>query len=1064
MNTFRYPFYFILIILVCAIPATTLGAQETEEPPPDPNVTVAPELFETLEFRLVGPYRGGRSTAGTGVPGHPFTFYMGTTGGGVWKTDDAGESWHNISDKFFKAGSIGAIAVAPSDINVIYVGTGSNAPRGNVSPGIGVYRSTDAGKSWKHVGLNEAGQIGRIRIQPANPDIAYAAALGHIFGPNEERGVFRTLDGGTSWEKILFVSEKTGAVDLAIDVNNPRVLYAGMWTAERKPWTLTSGSEEGGLYKTVDGGDNWEKLEGGLPDGEVGKIGVAVSPVNSDRVWALIEAEDGGVYRSDDAGKSWKQINKNRKLRQRAWYYSRIYGDPVDENTVYALNTSFYKSVDAGKTFTPIRVLHGDCHDLWINPQNPEILLQTNDGGAHVSLNGGKSWSTLNNQPTAEIYRLAVDNQFPYRIYGSQQDNSTISVPSRNPQGGLTPYEHWRNVGGCESGHLAVDPRDPNIIYAGCYGGAITRTNLKTWQSQNVLVYPQLQLGQAPKTLKYRFQWNAPIRLSPHNPDVLYHTSQIVHRSGDRGNSWEDISPDLTRNDKERQVHAGGPITLDNTGVEVYGTIFAFEESSHEAGLLWAGSDDGLIHISRDGGKNWKNVTPEAMPESGTVNMIDLSPFEPGRALVVVQRYRFDDFKPYIFRTEDYGETWSLMTDGLNGIPENHFTRVVREDPQHKGLLYAGTEFGLYVSFDDGAHWQKLQQNLPVTPITDLAVHQGNLVVATQGRSFWILDDLNVLHELSQLSDSGKHLFQPVATYRAGFSQAPSRPGSRSGSSPPNGTVIHYYLAEEPSDEEVVVEILDEQGTVIRTYKSKAEEEKTESDSPFQQPEKTVAPAKAGLNKLVWNLRYPKIDKPKGIVVWGYTGGPKVVPGNYSVRLTVGEWTDTKTFRLLKDPRNDTTQEELEEQFAFMQEIKAAIDELYETVETIRSVKQQLSELGKRAEKAGYGKELQEDADALSEKLTAIEEELVQPKNESDQDPLNFPPVLDNHFIYVYGYVGGADARPTQGARERFADLKKELESLLGKYDAVIKDDVAAFEKQVKAKGIPRILAPEAKE
>ncbi|HUV13827.1 MAG TPA: glycosyl hydrolase, partial [Acidobacteriota bacterium] len=432
-NTFRYPFYLILIILLCAIPAATLGAQETEESPPNPNETVAPELFETLEFRLAGPYRGGRSTAGTGVPGHPFTFYMGTTGGGVWKTDDAGESWHNISDEFFKAGSIGAIAVAPSDINVIYVGTGSNAPRGNVSPGVGIYRSTDAGKSWKHVGLDEAGQIGRIRIHPNNPDIAYAAALGHLFGPNEERGVFRTLDGGTSWEKVLFVSEKTGAVDLAIDVNNPRILYAGMWTADRKPWTLTSGSEEGGVYKTVDGGDTWEKLEGGLPEGEVGKIGVAVSPVNPDRIWVLIEAEDGGVYRSDDAGKSWNQINKNRKLRQRAWYYTRIYADPVDENTVYALNTAFYKSVDAGKTFTPISVLHGDCHDLWINPRNPEILLQTNDGGAHVSLNGGKSWSTLNNQPTAEIYRLVVDNQFPYRIYGSQQDNSTISVLSRNP-------------------------------------------------------------------------------------------------------------------------------------------------------------------------------------------------------------------------------------------------------------------------------------------------------------------------------------------------------------------------------------------------------------------------------------------------------------------------------------------------------------------------------------------------------------------------------------------------------------------------------------------------------
>ncbi len=682
--------------------------------------------------------------------------------------------------------------MADSDPNVVYVGTGSSQPRGNISPGIGVYRSLDGGDTWVHVGLEEAGQIGRIRVHPRDPNLVYVAALGHIFGPNQERGVYRSRDGGSTWECVHHISDRTGAVDLAMNPKNPRILYAGFWTAERKPWTMISGSEEGGVFKTADGGDSWEKLSGGLPEGLVGKVGVAVSPVNPDRVWVLIEAEAGGVYRSDDGGKSWKAVNTQRKLRQRAFYYTRVYADPLDADTAYALNTEFYKSIDGGRTFEQIQVPHGDCHDLWLNPTDPRIMILADDGGAQVTLNGGRSWSPLTNQPTSEMYRVTVDNQFPYRVYGAQQDNTTISLPSK-PLSGLTPSQHWRSVGGCESGHIAIDPRDPDIVYAGCYGGSISRTNLRSGESRSILVYPQLQLGQASLDLKHRFQWNAPVRISPHDPDVIYHTSQVVHMSRNAGQSWTEISGDLTRNDKRKQKYSGEPITRDNTGVEVYGTVFAFEESPHRKGLLWAGSDDGLVHISRNQGESWEAISPAGLPEWGTVNMIELSAHDAGRALIAVQRYRMDDFAPYIFRTNDYGQTWERLTDGSNGIPGDHFVRVVREDPDRKGLLYAGTEFGLYVSFDDGAHWQSLQLNLPVTPVTDLAVHQKDLVVATQGRAFWILDNLTVLHQVDRRMDASvSHLFRPRRAVRV-----------MSGGGSSSGAAVDFYLPEEPGEEEV---------------------------------------------------------------------------------------------------------------------------------------------------------------------------------------------------------------------------------------------------------------------
>jgi photosystem II stability/assembly factor-like uncharacterized protein len=982
---------------------------------------------------------------------------MGATGGGVWKTTDAGETWVNVSDTFFGSGSIGAIAVAESDPNVVYVGTGTACPRGNVSPGDGVYKSTDAGKTWTHIGLREAGQVGRIRVHPTEPDRVYVAALGHIFGPNEERGVFRSRDGGTTWQKALFVSDQAGAVDLAMDASNPRILYAAIWRVVRKPWTLISGGEDGGLYKSTDGGENWNQVTEGLPEGMTGRIAVAVSPANPERVWTLIEAEDGGMFRSDDGGETFKLISKDRKLRQRAWYYTHVYADPLDEDTVYALNTAFYKSVDGGKTYESIRVPHGDNHDLWLNPKNPKILINSNDGGANVSLNGGKTWSIQSNQPTAEFYRVSTDNRFPYRVYGAQQDNSTVSIASRTTTGGIT-IQNWYPVGGGESGHIAVDPRDANIIYAGSYGGTITRYDHRTGYRRNILDYPQLQLGQAPRDVTYRFQWNAPIRLSPHDPDVLYHASNVVHKSTNEGQSWEVISPDLTRNDEEKQDYSGGPLTRDNTGVEVYGTVFALEESPHQAGLLWVGSDDGLVHLSRDGGANWDDITPETMPEWGQVNMVELSTHAAGRAFLAVTRYKMDDFRPYIFRTDDFGATWELITNGRNGIPSNHFVRVVREDPDRKGLLYAGTEFGMYVSFDDGKTWQSLQLNLPVTPITDMQVKDGDLVVATQGRSFWILDDLSPLQQLTpEVAAAKAHLFTPREAYRMGRSGF-SRERSGIGENPPNGAVIHYYFEEAP-EEEVTLEILDEAGDVVRSFSS-TDEEKEEPASFFDEESKEKVATETGMNRFVWDLRYPDAELAEAAIVWGTRRGPKAVPGQYQVRITAGEWTDTRAFGVKKDPRLATTEGDFQEQFDLAMKIRDLLVDSHQAIKQIREIREQVEDLAERSNEAGQSEKIEEAAEDVVEKLTAIEEKLNQTKSESNQDPLNFPPMLDNQIIYLYGIVAGSEARPTGGSYVRYEALKAELAEQLDALEQVTATDLAEFNALVREEAVPPVVVP----
>ncbi len=1052
---------FLLLLLVPLLAAASPAAAA----PPEPSVPEA--YFQKLEFRNIGPFRGGRVTAVAGVRGDRQLFYMGSTGGGVWKTTDGGLRWSNVSDEEFEAASIGAVAVAPSDPNVIYVGTGSACPRGNVSPGIGVYRSTDAGESWSHVGLRAAGQIGRIVVHPEDPDRLWVAALGHIFGPNEERGVFRSTDGGDSWEKVLYVSDRAGAVDLALDATNPRKLYAAVWQVERKPWTLESGGEGSGLWRSKDGGDSWEELTEGLPKGIKGRIGVAVSAADPGRVWALVEADKGGLFRSDDGGDSFRLINADRNFRQRAWYYTHVYADPLDRETVYVLNTGIWRSHDAGKEFEFIRAPHGDQHDLWIHPDDSQLMINGNDGGANVSTNGGASWTGQGNQPTAEMYRVTVDDRFPYFVYGCQQDNSCVALPSRTGGGRIARHD-WYVIGGCESGHVAVDPRDPQVTYSGCYGGQIERYDHATGEARDIMAYPQLAVGQAAEDLEYRFQWNAPIRLSPHDPNVLYHASQFVHRSTDEGQSWEVISPDLSRNDRSKQAPAGGPITRDNTGVEVYGTVFAFEESPHQAGLLWAGTDDGLVHLSRDGGASWSAVTPRQMPEWGQVNTLELSAHAAGRAFLAVTRYRSDDFAPYVFRTDDFGASWKRLTDGNNGIPADHFVRVVREDPVRRGLLYAGTEFGLYVSFDDGARWQPLQLDLPVTPVTDLAVRHGDLVVATQGRSFWILDDLGPLRELATGLPAGDaHLFRPRDAYLfggGGFGR-----GGGGGQNPPAGAVVHYWLAEEGSSEpgegavELTVEIVDAGGEVVRTMSSHSEEKR--APNPFRRffggggaPAKL--PVEAGMNRWVWDLRLPDATVQPDAVLWGSARGPRVPPGDYTVRLTRGEWTAEQPLTVRADPRLDTPEEAWQAQYELARRAWQSLSESHRALGRLRSVRGQVEELAGRLEEAGHGEGVAEAAEAVTSRLTEIEGRIHQTRNESSQDVLNFPPKLDNQIVALMGSVAGGGGRPTAGAERRFADLRGQLDGLLAELEAVLDGELAAFNQLVAGKAVEPVIVP----
>ena len=1025
-------------MLAVAVPGPA-EAQENGE-----HVVYDSSNFDALDYRMIGPFRGGRSSAVTGIAGQPDTYFMGTTGGGVWKTTNAGQDWHNISDGQFDASAIGGIDVANSDPNVLYVGTGSACMRGNIQTGRGVYKSTDGGDSWSYVGLEEAGLIGKVAVHPKDPDVAYVAAVGHPFDSNEQRGVFRTTDGGDTWEKVLYISDSTGVVDLALNPKNPREIYAGLWTAKRTPWTMVSGSSEGGIYKSTDGGDNWSRLKKGLPGGVVGKTSVAVSPAQPSRVWALIEAPEpkGGLYRSDDHGKTWTQINDSRKHLQRAWYYTHIYAHPTDPNTVYSLNTRFYESVDGGKSFEAYGVPHGDEHDLWINPEDPERMVLANDGGAQVTVDGAETWSTYFNQPTAEMYSVTVDDEFPYRVYGPQQDNSTIRLPAWS-EGRIHPKRNWTYVGGCETGPVALHPDRPWLVYSGCYGGHITRWNERTEQSRNVMVYPQLQLGQAPRTLRERYQWNQPIVVSPHNPDVVYNASQRIWRSTDRGMTWTRISGDLTTDTEAHQDFAGEPITKDNTGVEVFNTVFSLRVSPHAAETLWAGTDDGRVWVSRDRGSNWTEITPDDLPQYGTVQRIEVSPHDAGTAYVSVHRYRLGDWAPYVFRTTDFGESWTRIATGNRGIPDDSPVWVVREDPEREGLLYAGTEFGLYVSFNDGRDWQSLQQNLPLTRVPDLKIKDDDLVVATHGRSFWILDDLDPLRQINdQVADADIHLFSPspaVLVNSAGGDEAD--PEDREPAGNPAGATIDYLLREAP-DTTVTLDILDANGSVVKSY--------TSDSSTARKNEVPVLPADAGMNRFQWSLRGEDVNTVDDAILWGYTGGPKVVPGTYTARLATADGdTLSRSFEVQMDPRlDDVTGADLQAQYDLATSIRDTLNGVYDAIRTIRSVREQVQSVAHHASEAGH-EDLMSQADSIATALTEIEEKLMQTKNESHQDPLNFPPQLDNQYAYLYGNVAGPDGPPTAGARTRFDDLNEQWDEYRTRLQRLLDTDLARFNERV---------------
>ena len=1033
------------VVLTCLLGLVVAHAQPATDPRP-----YSPALFKALRWRSIGPYRGGRVTAVAGVPGQPQVYYMGATGGGVWKTDDGGITWNPITDGYVQTGSVGAIAVAPSDPNVIYVGMGEADIRSNFSHGDGVYKSVDAGKTWKHAGLSDSRQIGRISVHPRDPNIAFVAALGHPFGPNQERGLFRTRDGGTTWERVLFVDDETGAIDVVIDPVNPRNVYASFWPVYRRPWELYSGGNGSGPYKSVDGGSTWTELKNGLPVGMKGRIGLAVSPSRHDRVWAIVEAKDGGVFRSDDAGATWQRMNGESAVRERAWYYSHIIADTQDADTVYVPTLEINKSIDGGRTFQMVRAAHSDNHALWIAPEDSQRMINGNDGGAAISSNGGRTWTTEQNQPTGQFYHVITDTQFPYRVYGAQQDNSTVSIASRTSDGGIDQTD-WYPVGGGESGYIAPDPRDPNIVYAGTYYGVMTRYDHRLRESRNISVWPETPGGRPAKDVKYRFQWTAPIVISPVDPTALYTAANLLFKSTDQGQSWQAISPDLTRNDKTKQGHNGGPLTGDNSSADYYGTIFTVAPSPLEKETIWTGSDDGLVHVTRDGGKNWKNVTPKQMAEWTRVNIIEASRRAAGTAYVAAMRYQSDDFKPYIYKTTDHGATWTVLG---RGIPDMAFVRVVREDPVRSGLLYAGTETGVHVSFDDGNTWQRLQLNLPVVPITDLAVQGSDLIASTQGRAFWILDDLSPLRQLNeQVAGSAVHLFQPRETYRM---RTGSGGGGASavGQNPPSGVVVWYYLKDAPADG-VSLELLDRTGQTIRMFRSR---ENAGGDAGTERraflgppPSRAVVPMEAGLNRFEWDMRYPDASlPPQGTNLFGASvRGPQAVPGTYRVRLTAGGKTLTQSFEIQKDPRTSTTTEDFDKQFALLTRIQEKLTVTHDAIADIIAARADLRAAVARAERSRAAAAIAAQGKALDASLESVQNELVQMNIRDGNDVLTYPAKLNNLIAALAPVVAATDTAPTVQSYDVFEDLSARLQAQLVKLHDIMDRDVATFNKAV---------------
>jgi len=995
------------------------------------------DYYKATQWRNIGPFRGGRSAAVTGVAGKANLFYFGSTGGGVWRTTDAGNTWKNISDGYF-GGSVGSIAVSEWDHNVIYVGNGEKTVRGNVSSGDGIWKSVNAGKTWEAMGLKNARHIPRIRIHPKNPDIVYAGVMGDLYKSSDERGVFKSIDGGKTWSKKLFANKDAGVVDLIIDPNNSRVLYATTWNIRRTPYSLSSGGDGSALWKSTDEGETWINISTnkGLPTGLWGISGVTVSSVNSEIVWALIENEKGGIYKSTDAGKTWKLINSERKLRQRAWYYTRLYADTQDEDILYVLNVRYHKSTDGGKSYKTYNAPHGDHHDLWISPEDNQRMIIGDDGGAQVSFDAGENWSTYMNQPTSQFYRVTTDNHFPYRIYGAQQDNSTVRIAHRT-QGRFIGESDWETTAGGESAHLAIDPTNNDIVYGGSYGGLLTRQNHKTGETRAINVWPDDPMGHGAEDFKYRFQWNFPILFSPNHKNKLYAASNHLHMTTNEGQSWDIISPDLTRNDPSTLGSSGGPITKDNTGVEYYATIFAVNESKQEDGLIWTGSDDGLVHVTKDGGKNWTNVTPKKMPEWMMVNCIEIDPFTKGGAYIVGTKYKSGDYLPYIYKTENYGKTWKQIT---NGIGAEDFTRALRADPKRKGLLYAGTERGMYISFDDGANWQKFQLNLPIVPITDLAIKNNNLIAATQGRSFWMIDDLTPIHQLTNsIIKEDVILFKPQDSYA--MSGGNGRTSKTAGTNHPGGVAINYFIKEKGDKELVSLKVYDSNNVLIKTFSTEPNKDKKEAELTLEN----------GNNIFYWNMMYPGAEKVKGMILWWASlNGPMALPGNYKVTLTVGETSKSQNFTILKNPISETTLADATAQFNFINDINTKVTEIHKALKNVKKVRNQINSLKKSMKGKEEHKDLLDYATALLKEMTTIEEILYQTKSKSNQDPLNFPIRLNNKLAHLNSLTRIGSYAPTQQAIDFKNVINKEIDNELAKLYELFDNKVSVLNQKVK--------------
>jgi len=1011
-------------------------------------------LFHGMKWRSIGPYRGGRVLAVTGVPSDPNTFYFGGVAGGVWRSSNAGLSWEPLFDKE-PISSIGAIAVSDSNPNVIYVGTGEACIRGNISYGNGVYKSTDGGKNWTNVGLKDTQHIASVIVHPRNPDIAYVAALGHAYGPNVDRGVFRTTDGGKTWEKVLYKDEKTGAIDVVFDPQNPNVLFAALYQVQRTPWSLEGGGPGSGLYRSTDGGTSWKRLDGkGLPKTIMGRIGVSVSGADSNRVYALIEAKDAsGLYRSEDAGDTWSLVNEDQRVTQRAWYFTHIFADPKSVDTVYMLNTGMFRSRDGGKTLELLPAPHGDHHGLWIDPTDPRRMINGNDGGATVSVDGGKTWSTQYNQPTAQFYHVAADNQFLYYVYGAQQDNSTVAIASRADDGYIG-RQNWYEVGGGESGYVVPDPRDANIVYAGSGEGVLTRWDKQTQQAQDITLWPLDYSGHGVKDMKYRMGWTEPVVISPHNPDVIYTGAQMVFKTTDRGMSWNAISPDLTRNDINKQQSSGGPISKDNTSVEYYDTVFTIAESPLQKDLLWVGTDDGLVQLTRDGGKSWNNVTPKGMPEWSLVSLIEASPNDPGTAYVALDCHKLDDLKPYIYRTSDFGKTWVQIT---NGIPNGAYVHAVREDPKRKGLLYAGTETGVYVSWDNGANWQSLMLDLPNTPIHDLVVKNDDLVVATHGRSFWVLDDIGPLRQMNvQLANSDVLLYKPAVTYRMHWPEDYEK-RQPVGANPPKGVVVSYYFKSAPKGE-VKLEILDAKGQLVRALSSvEKKDEETPPEWPDQAKPEEKIPANSGMNRFAWDLRYEGPHRlPGEVSIETRSRGPMAPPGTYQVRLTAEGKTYTAPVELKMDPRVKVTEADVQKEFELQLRMRDELSAIHDTIREIRDARSQIKTLRGRLEDVKF-KSVVETADSLDQKAKPIEEQLLQVQVKSSEANLNYPDLIDEQLhglVYSVSY----DGAPTQQQYAAFDSLQGQAAPLLAKWKQIRSTDLVALNDAMRKENVPAIF------